>query len=161
MAFVQGGPGGLTATLTVDGCSAVSSARFVAAPDTPSKPEGYAFPFGLLDFSLQGCTDLVEGITVTVKYSEPLPGAAVFFKEQGGIYARYSAQLSGSTTTFHLTDNGAGDDDPAAGFVHDPSGIGVLSVPVPVNDRLGLLLMALLLLGVGLASGLPQGRRMN
>jgi hypothetical protein len=132
---VPGGPGGLTATLTVDGCAAVRSASFVAAPDTPSKPFGYDFPFGLLDFSLEGCTGQAQGITVTVDYSQPLPQGAAFFKEQGGVYAPYSAQLSGSATTFFLTDNGLGDDDPAIGTVHDPSGIGVLlpgAIPVPV-----------------------------
>jgi hypothetical protein len=147
---VPGGPDGLTATLTVNGCTAISSVSFVAAPDTPSKPAGYEFPFGLLDFSLQGCTDQDQGITVTVNYSQPIPAGAEFFKEQGGVYAHYSAQLSGSTTTFYLTDNGAGDDDSTVGTVHDPSGIGVPPVkPVPANDRLGLLLMALLMLIAG------------
>jgi hypothetical protein len=148
---VPGGPDGLSATLTVDGCDAVRSASFVAAPDTPSKPFGYDFPFGLLDFSLEGCTGQAQGITVTVEYSQPLPPGAAFFKEQGGVYAPYSAQLSGSTAVFYLTDNGLGDDDATAGVVHDPSGIGVPpdALPVPLLSPLMLWLLASLLAVLG------------
>ena len=133
MTTITGGPGGLSAVMSVQGCSNIASASFVPAPDSPSKPTGYNFPFGLLDFSLNSCNSLLQGITVTVDYSQPLPAGARFFKEESGVYSGYSAQLGDSTTTFLLTDNGEGDDDPVPGEVRDPSGIGVqIQVPAPV-----------------------------
>ena len=133
MTTITGGPGGLSAVMSVQGCSNIASASFVPAPDSPSKPTDYDFPFGLLDFSLNSCNSLLQGITVTVDYSQPLPAGARFFKEEGGVYSGYSAQLGSTTTTFLLTDNGEGDDDPVPGEVRDPSGIGVqVQAPAPV-----------------------------
>jgi len=136
---------GVTADLAVQGCSAIDSAAFIHAP--AGTPAGVQFPFGLIDFSLSGCA---AQVTVTTTYSQDLPLGATFYKEQNGIYAPYAATLGPGTITFVLTDNGLGDSDPAAGKIHDPSGLGIMAVAaVPTLTDWGAMLLsaALLLLG--------------
>lgn len=150
---VAGGPGGVTATLNVSGCQTVVSASFVPAPDTPSKPAGFDFPYQLLDFELDDCSTAPNGVVIDVDYSSPIPDGAVFFKEENGQYSTYPATISGSNTLFVLTDNGSGDEDSGAGRIHDPSGIAVPSAsptvlqPVPA---LPLWLLSMLAVIAGL-----------
>ena len=134
---VTGGPAGLSASLSVQGCSAIASAAFVTPPDTPSKPKNFDFPFDLLDFTLTGCNSLTNGVVVTIDYSQAIPAGAEFFKEENGQYFRFGAYLGTNTATFGMTDNGFGDDDSTVGTIHDPSGIAVArnagpTIPVPV-----------------------------
>lgn len=130
---------GVTADLTVSGCTTIESADFVNAPS--GAPAGLRYPFGLLDFSLSGCTSQV---TVTVTYSQALPSGAVFYKEQNGIYATYTATLGSNSVTFTLTDNGTGDGNITLGTISDPSGIGVITA-IPTLSEWGLILLSALI----------------
>ncbi len=127
-------PSGVAASITISGCSSLISATFIPAPDSPSKPAGFDFPYGLVDFSASGCSTLANGIKVTLDFSQPIDAGAVLYKEEGAAnaYFPFSAALSGSSATFLLTDNGPGDEDGAIGEIHDPAGIAVpLAGPVP------------------------------
>jgi Cep192 domain 4 len=127
-------PSGVAAGITISGCSSLINATFIPAPDSPSKPAGFDFPYGLVDFSASGCSTLANGIKVTLDFAQPIDAGAVLYKEEGvaNAYFPFSATLSGSSATFLLTDNGPGDEDGAIGEIHDPAGIAVpLAGPVP------------------------------
>lgn len=137
---------GATANLEVTGCSTIDTAVFIDAP--AGAPTGTTFPFGLLDFTLTGCTGMAS---VSVTYSQNLPSGAVYYKHQNGSYAIYPASLGANSVTFTLTDGGAGDADGTVnGSIHDPSGIGVtaaLSAPtaIPTLSEWGMILLSSLL----------------
>jgi hypothetical protein len=150
---------GVTGTLSVVGCTAVDTnvTRFVPVP--AGAPANTAFPFGLLDFKLNGCS---SSATVTVTYSAPLPsGTATFYKQQGsGAYTPFTASIDRNTNsvTFTLIDGGLGDDDGAVnGSIHDPSGLGFAASAesIPTLSEWGLIALAGLM---GLL-GLRQMRR--
>ena len=164
------GPSGVTASLSIVGCSAIASATFITAPDSPSKPTGVDFPFGLIDFEATACSTLNNGIEITLDYSQAVDTAAVLYKEEGAAnaYFPYSATFSGSTITYRLTDNGAGDEDSAIGTIHDPAGPAVpvppvvATPPTPVPALPLFLLLGTLLGMVWVAFnglGHPQARR--
>lgn len=149
---------GVTATVTASGCSSVDSAVFLTAP--PGLPTA-SFPYGLLDFTLSGCSATV---TVTITYSQNLPAGATYYKFMSGLYAAYPATISGATVSFTLTDNdAAADSDPTAGVIHDPSGVGWPggAEPIPSLSAWGRILLAGLLALFGLwrfqgRGGVPQ-----
>jgi hypothetical protein len=139
--------GGVTATLSAVGCTTVdtNATRFVAATAVPAN---MAFPFGLLDFSLNGCT---ASVTITVTYSAPLPsGAATFYKQINGVYNQFPATIDRNTNsvTFTLHDNVTGEDeDNRSGFIRDPSGLGFAASAesIPTLSEWGLIIMSALL----------------
>lgn len=136
---------GVTASLSVAGCSAIVSPAFM--PASAGGPAG--FPYGLLGFTLTGCTTGGTA-TVTVTYSENLPSGATFYKYQNGSYATYPATVGANTVTFTLTDGGAGDSDGARnGSIRDPGGIGVPMVAslanIPTLSEWGMFMLSLLL----------------
>ncbi len=110
---------GVSATLSVIGCTAVGSAVFVDAP-AAGKPTSKTFPYGLLDFTLTGC---VGSADVTVTYSQPISAGATYYKEVGGTYSAMAATIGGNSVHFTLTDNGTGDADNTVGTIRDPSGL--------------------------------------
>ncbi len=114
---------GSEASLSVSGpgCRIVEG-QFVSAPS--GGPANVTFPFGLLDFTLRGCTG--EAV-VTVTYPTALPSDAGYWKEADGVFSPYPADFSGNSVTFTLVDNGSGDSDPTAGTIRDPSGVGFVS----------------------------------
>ena len=145
---VTGGPGGVQATLTVSGCSAIASAAFIAPPNTPSKPNA-DFPFDLLDFSLTGCSTLPNAVLIEIKYSQNFPAGGQFFKEEGGQYFGFQGAIGTDSVTYVLTDNGSGDDDSTAGVIRDPAGVGIpnaVTTPDPIPSIPALLLWVLSLL---------------
>lgn len=152
------GPGGVTASLSVMGCRIIDSAAFVAAPNSASKPAGFTFPFGLIDFVLKDCVQAANGVQIIVDYSQLIPGNGRFFKEEGGVYdgdaAKYQANLYQTTMRYQVTDNGVGDDDSTVTEIHDPSGIGVppaspVTPVIPVTTLpIGILWMMTAIVGV-------------
>ncbi len=152
---------GVTATLSAVGCSSVDSnaTRFVAAPS--GAPVNTAFPYGLLDFKLTGCSG--GSVTVTVTYSQPIPSGATFWKAVNGVYSAYNPQsnptiIGASSVTFTLVDGGSGDDDGAVnGEIHDPSGLGFAASAesIPTLSEWGLIALT----GLMGLFGLRQMRR--
>ena len=145
---------GVTASMSVSGCTSISSAAF-AAP-TSGAPSNTTFPFGMLGFTLTGC---ISGpVTVTVTYSQNLPSNATFYKNINGSYAPYSATLGINTVQFVLQDGIAGDADLSVnGSIRDPGGIGVPSTTesIPTLSEWGVIALT----GLMGLFGLRQVRR--
>jgi hypothetical protein len=120
---------GVTAGLSIPGCSEISGARFVSAPFGAS----VQFPFGLLDFTASGC--ILAQLTITIQFSQAVPDGARFYKCDAGRCDAYPASIAGNTITYTVTDGGSGDADGLVnGAIVDPSGPGwpVAAVPTPV-----------------------------
>lgn len=156
------GTGTITATFTGGGagCS-FSAAQFIgqppgAPPIPPTAPPGNpAFPQGLFDFHLTGCT--TPTITMTIAYPTPIAGA---------IYYKYGPEASNpaphwyvmpatfttNSVTFSITDGGQGDDDLVAnGTIVDQGGPGVVgsATAIPALSWWMLVLLGLGVLGLG------------
>ena len=149
---------GVTATLDVIGCTAVGSAVFLDAPSA-GKPSSKGFPYGLLDFTLTGCTGSAD---VTVTYSQPIPAGATYYKEANGSYSTMAATIGSNTVQFTLTDNGTGDADSTVGTIRDPSGLafeltaGVSGIPT--LSEWGLIILTGLMALVGLHQTRRRGQ---
>lgn len=142
---------GVTATLAVAGCTAVTNVAFTAAP-AQGQPANTAFPFGLLGFTATGCTGGDADVSVT--YSEAVPAGATFYKLINGSYEEYnhperSTVISGNTVQFRVTDGGAGDADGTVnGSIKDPAGVGVLGggvQAIPTLSEWGMIILSGLL----------------
>lgn len=139
---------GVTATLSVVGCSGITNSGFIHAPAGAQ----VSFPFGLLGFTLTGCATGGTA-TVTVTYSRNLPPGAAFYKYLNGNYATYNASLGTNSVTFTLTDGGSGDaDNQANASISDPGGIGVPpgAQSIPVLSEWGLIILSSLMAWFGM-----------
>lgn len=162
------GTGNATVTLSGGGeACGFSKGVFVNIPATSLV--GYAFPQGLMDISLTGCT---VGTTVAFNLSFPntIPADAKYWKygpEVGNPTPHWysiPATITGNTVTFSITDGGMGDDDLIAnGMIVDPSGPGVPTVAagvtptsIPTLSEWSLMLLAGLLGLTGMAAGVRR-----
>ncbi|MDH4465545.1 MAG: IPTL-CTERM sorting domain-containing protein [Acidovorax sp.] len=147
MANIPTRQGGVTATLSAVGCTAVGAAVFVDAP-AAGKPTDKSFPYGLIDFTLTGCAGSAD---VTITYSQAIPSGATYYKELAGVYSVLPATISGNTVRFTLADNGAADADAAVGTIRDPSGLalgaGAGLAAIPTLSEWGLILLSALMVG--------------
>jgi hypothetical protein len=109
------GPSNLTAT--VSGATSLTAGRFTLG-NTP--PEGKGFLYSMFDFTAQ--TTPGGSVTVTITYPNALPSNAGYMKFINGLWIDWTNQVtvSGNTATYTITDNGAGDSNPAAGVITDP-----------------------------------------
>jgi hypothetical protein len=109
------GPSNLTAT--VSGATSLTAGRFTLG-NTP--PEGKGFLYSMFDFTAQ--TTPGGSVTVTISYPNALPSNAGYMKFINGLWIDWTNQVtvSGNTATYTITDNGAGDSNPAAGVITDP-----------------------------------------
>ena len=156
-------PGGGVVTVALagggSGCSFASGGYVpltggAGSPPAGSAPSGYAFPYGLANFTATPCTG-----TVTLTYAFPavLPPATVFWKfgPTAAVPAFHwypmPATIAGNTAVVSITDGGLGDDDLAAnGTIVDPAGVGIaigLAASIPTLGPSALALLALLLFG--------------
>lgn len=142
------------------------------SPPTGSQPSNLAFPLGLLDFTITGCT---SGASLTIQVDYP------FDLQPGVQYWKYGPTsgdptphwypiahtiVGPRTLQFTIVDGGDGDDDLVAnGTIVDAGGPGFLvgpsAQPVPVNGPAGLALLMLLMTAAGaIASraGATRGR---
>lgn len=157
------------------GCefSAAQVIPLTGHPDSPpagSAPPGLAFPLGLLDFTVTGCTPGAS-LTVQVDYSFDLPFGVQYWKygpTSGNPtphwYVIPHIQFGPRTLQFTIVDGGPGDDDLVAnGTIVDAGGPGVPPPqPVPVNGPAGLALLMLLVTAaatLAMRPGTPPGRR--
>ncbi|MDP3231102.1 MAG: IPTL-CTERM sorting domain-containing protein, partial [Acidovorax sp.] len=150
MANIPTRQGGVSATLSAVGCTAVGAAVFVDAP-AAGKPSDKSFPYGLIDFTLTGC---VGSADVTITYSQAIPSGATYYKELAGVYSVLPATISGNTVRFTLADNGTADADATVGTIRDPSGLafgaGAGLAAIPTLSEWGLILLSALMVGFGL-----------
>lgn len=163
------GTGTITATLS--GPAVTEGCKFDAdqtAFEMPSGgPAGAQFPHGVFRFVATSCTG---SVTVTMKYPQVLPEGTRFIKfgpsgPGANTYTWFEwkdAQIAGDTISFTITDNGAGDTDPAEGVIADPGGPALLAAavpaqaaPVPALSPAGLALLA----GLTALFGWRQRRR--
>ena len=150
MANIPTRQGGVTATLSAVGCTAVEAAGFVDAPAS-GRPADKSFPYGLIDFTLTGCGGSAD---VTITYSQAIPSGATYYKELAGVYSVLPATISVSAVRFTLTDNGSADADATPGRIWDPSGLalgtGAGLAAIPTLSEWGLILLSALMVGFGL-----------
>ncbi len=145
------GQGDVTATFNGGGNSCnLTQATFVGTPATP--PTGYAFPYGLLRFTLGGmCSN--SPVTIQITYPTTLPTGTKYWKygktsdNATAHWYALPATLTGNTATFTLTDGGLGDDDLTVnGSIIDDGGVGVPATDISTTDIPTLSEWALLLL---------------
>ncbi|THT97697.1 DUF11 domain-containing protein [Lampropedia puyangensis] len=143
--------------------------RFNPENTAIKRPEGVVpilqmllFPHGVFDFELIGC-DPGSTVTVTTEWPNLLNitgylkyGPTPTSRGRSIWYPPQNLKIVGRAISFTITDGGWGDDDLTAnGIIRDPGGpviqTGPLPAPetpvqVPVNTKLGLLLLALAML---------------
>jgi hypothetical protein len=165
------GSGTITASFTGGGpaCTFATS-QFIPlagranSPPAGSAPSEIAFPHGLFDFTLSGCTPGAT-IVMTITYPAALPSSTQYWKYgpmPGSPAAQWyvlPAAIAGNTATFSITDGKLGDDDLTAnGMIVDQGGPGIGSQAVrqvPTLSQWALLLIAALMM----ASGITMGNR--
>jgi hypothetical protein len=147
--------GGLTCSFDVS--------RFIPVTGDPASPPAgstaLAFPHGLFDFTLDGCTP-GSTINMTIVYPEPLAPGTRYWKygPEPGTPAPHwyvmPATVGGSVVRFSITDGGQGDDDLLAnGTIVDQGGPAAPvpttgTIPIPTLSEWALLLLATLMLGL-------------
>jgi hypothetical protein len=160
------GSGTATASFTGGGASCTfTRAAFIpvtgGAGSPPTPPPGtWAFPHGLFDFALGGCSP-GSAVTFTIVYPGSVAGAAYW--KYGPTPTDFSqhwyvlpAAFSGNTATFTIADGGPGDDDISAnGLINDQGGPGIPVVSsdatqTPTLSEWALMLLAALLLAFGM-----------
>ncbi len=132
MSSVTGAVEGGTGTATVSGgpgACGFASAQFVPSGSIGSTLPPWATPVQSgLQFSSNECA-AGAAITVTITYPNPLPAGAVLYKygpqrpgDASTWFPLRGATLSGDRTqfTYTITDNAAGDSNPAVGYISDP-----------------------------------------
>ncbi|MEM7482003.1 MAG: choice-of-anchor U domain-containing protein, partial [Acidobacteriota bacterium] len=148
--------------LSVELSGACSQLNEVQTPVAiTSDPDGYAYPFGLLGFSLP-----CETATVTVLYHgiESLagltyrkhgpnpPGSAseIWYSMPGAVFGTTTVfGETVATATFDLADNALGDATGDDGQIVDPGGPGLPLAAIPTLGPLGLMILCLLLGAAG------------
>jgi hypothetical protein len=152
-----------------------SSCGFASAQFTPSSavgtlPPGTSAAQSAFQFDSTNCG--VGGlVTITVTYPQPLPLGAMIYKygpqTPGAVTSSWfllaGAILSADrkTITYTITDNGAGDSNPAAGVITDPIvplvPFAVGATSIPTLNEYGLMLLACLTGVFGLWSQRRRG----
>ncbi len=136
-----------------------------AASPPVAPPAGTAFPHGLFDFTLNGCTP-GSAVTLTVTYPAPLAAGTQYYKygptpsNAAATWYILPSTVSGNTVTFTITDGALGDDDLTAnGTIVDQGGpavppvvIAATTVSVPTLHPAMIALLALLLALMGRVS---------
>ena len=159
------GASAITASFTTaDGtatCGYESTQFPAAAAVGGTLPAGFSFAQGAFGFTTTPCgTGATLALTLT--FEQPLAANAKFFKFNGSTWAEFPASISGKTITYNVTDNGAGDSNPADGVITDPVAVGVPvaaanPTPVPTLGQWALVLLSLMAAAVGAGTLRRQG----
>ena len=159
------GASAITASFTTaDGtatCGYESTQFPAAAAVGGTLPAGFSFAQGAFGFTTTQCgTGATLALTLT--FEQPLAANAKFFKFNGSTWAEFPASISGKTITYNVTDNGAGDSNPADGVITDPVAVGVPvaaanPTPVPTLGQWALVLLSLMAAAVGAGTLRRQG----
>jgi nitrous oxidase accessory protein len=147
-----------TATGTGNATITTSSGYFcdvtaLTASDLPSVPDSaLTFTHGLFNLSICGLNDTnPENVTINFAFPSAIPTDAEFWKYNASNGTWYPYPFDDNdgdnVISITITDNGAGDHNPANGTITDPGGIGWRQpvAPVPTMTPVGLVaLMGLL-----------------
>ncbi|WP_222930736.1 beta strand repeat-containing protein [Allochromatium palmeri] len=174
--------GGATCTLD-DQTTRIVNVATPGDPDAPPvAPDDTTLPYGLLKFTVQGCTPGATRLTVRLVYPDALPVGTRYWKygktadtPTDHWYVLPTAVIAGNTVSFSITDGGLGDDDLSAnGSITDPGGPGdpILTIGgTPGAGRVGSAYNAALTVTDGsgpnnyvwslAAGGLPPGVTLN
>ena len=130
------GTGTATLDITGTGCN-ISDAQFVnVAPLVP--PAGVAFPQGLAQVLIIGCT--AHAVSVTITYPQPLAAGTQYWKygptptDTSPHWYIMPATIAGNQVQLTIMDGGLGDDDLMVNLsIADPGGPGVPNGTVVFN----------------------------
>jgi Fe-S cluster biogenesis protein NfuA len=122
---------------------------------TVAPPPGMVMPHGVLAFTTTACGNGAT-INLSITYPEELPQGAKFYKygpEAGNPLPHWfeltGVSISGATVSYSITDNGAGDSNPAEGIITDPAGYAVFTAAgaasIPTLSEWGMILLSALL----------------
>jgi Fe-S cluster biogenesis protein NfuA len=122
---------------------------------TVAPPPGMVMPHGVLAFTTTACGNGAT-INLSITYPEELPQGAKFYKygpEPGNPLPHWfeltGVSISGATVSYSITDNGAGDSNPAEGIITDPAGYAVFTAAgaasIPTLSEWGMILLSALL----------------
>jgi hypothetical protein len=153
LAAAGGGSNGSVAltSLTGEGC-VLEDAKIIAPP--AGLPAGTDLPYGVLDFTLTGCS-AGGSATLMFSYSSSIEGYAFWKHIQGEWMTMPSVVMAGNTATVTIEDNGPYDADSSPGVIRDPSGPGTVPgggpppTPIPALSPLALLVLLGLLGALG------------
>jgi hypothetical protein len=120
---------GVTASVTLSGAAGCSFVNPAFVPEPVAPPPNIVLPFGMFQFQTTGCGS-GGTITVQIVYSQPIPGGSQYWKygptpgdASQHWYILPTANISGNTVTFTITDGQIGDDDLSAnGTIVDQGG---------------------------------------
>jgi hypothetical protein len=162
---VPGMAGVATATLSGGGANCTLQGGSGGFGPASIKPPGWDAPHGQFGFTAEHCNS--DPVTITLQYPSPLP-ANVRFRKPDGAGGWFDPQeaatslgltlsLDFKTVTYHITDNGLGDANPAPGTIADPllavtplaGGGNPTAIPTLSEWGLGLLSTLAALLGLG------------
>ena len=144
-------PGGpVTASITGGTCLGYQngSAQFTVPAGAPV---GETFPYGVFGFTALNC-GAGGTVTITLTYPAALPTGTKYWKNINGTWVDWTSKvtITGNTVVLTITDGGAGDTNPNAGQISDPSGPAFAGgpTPIPTLSEWGLILLGLALLAV-------------
>ncbi len=144
-------PGGpVTATITGGTCLGYQngSAQFTVPAGAPA---GETFPYGVFGFTALNC-GAGGTVTITLTYPAALPTGTKYWKNINGTWVDWTSKvtITGNTVVLTITDGGAGDTNPTAGAISDPSGPAFAGGPtsIPTLSEWGLILLGLALLAL-------------
>ncbi|WP_295538244.1 IPTL-CTERM sorting domain-containing protein [uncultured Thiohalocapsa sp.] len=147
-----GGDGTVTFVASAGGCT-VEEAQVISPPR--NGPAGLVMPYGVVDFSLSGCS--ADSATVELTFSGPVAGLTYWkYIDDAWTPMTDGVTLAGNTATLTIADNGPFDADDSKGSIDDPSGPAAPPEPIPTLSVWGLLASAGLL---GLFGAWRQRRR--
>ena len=160
----SGAGGPATASFTGGGSSCrfdPAGTGFIAAPASP--PAGQLLPQGLFQFKLIGCD--ATPVRMSITWPQPVGALAKWGPASAGAQPSWFApdglNVSGSTSSFTVTDGQKGDDDwTVNGTIIDPVGPtqDAAVAPVPTLGPWALALLGLLAAGLGARGRLPRRR---
>ena len=124
-----------------------------ALPESPPDPPALTFPHGFFNVTI--CElDNTSAETVTINFTFPtaIPTNAEFWKynSSNGTWYPYpfDSNDGDNVISITITDNGAGDHNPALGVINDPNGVGwvaAAAAKVPALTPIGLIALVGLL----------------
>jgi hypothetical protein len=138
-----------------------------ALPASPPDPPALTFPHGFFNVTICGLNDTsAETVTINFTFPTAIPTNAEFWKynSSNGIWYQYpfGSNDGDNVISITITDNGAGDHNPALGVINDPNGVGwsaaVAAAKVPALTPLGILAL-IGAVGVVLVIGTISTRR--
>jgi len=124
-----------------DETAALNASFFPCLPDS-----AITFPHGFFNITISGLNTInPETVTINFTFPSAIPTNAEFWKynSSNGTWYRYpfGDNDGDNFISITITDNGAGDHNPALGIINDPNGIGwrMVAAKVPALTPIGML----------------------